>query len=123
LEYEPRNARLLVIMIPVPVPVIAVVIAAAVSHEVRHADFISAAKALAIRLTLIAPNMRMTVLVSVVHVRSAVVVKIPACAFDAILKTLALGFAPFLRWRIPAAAILRIAIMMFLGQGGSFDRA
>jgi hypothetical protein len=103
--------------------VIPVMVTATVSHEVRHARFISAPKALAISISLVARYMRMTVLVAVVHVRTAVIVKIPACAFDPIVKTLPLGFPPFLRRGIPAAAILRIAVVMFLGQGGSLDRA
>ena len=95
-----------------------------VSHEMRHGRFISAAKALTIRISLVARNMRMTVLVAVIHVRSTVIINILACAFDPIVKTLPLGLPPFLRRRIPTAAILRIGIAMsFLGQAGGLDRA
>jgi hypothetical protein len=110
-------------MIPIPVPVIPVMVAVAVTHEVRYAHFISAAKALAIRISLVTRNMRMTVLVSIVHVRPTVIVKIPARAFDSIVKSLALSFPPFLWGRIPSAAILGIAIMAFLGHCGTLDRA
>jgi hypothetical protein len=94
-----------------------------VSHEVRHAGVISAAKALTVRISLVARNVGMTVLVAVVHVRSAVIVNILTRAFDPVVKTLPLDLPPFLRWRIPTAAILSIVIVMFLGQGGGLDRA
>jgi hypothetical protein len=103
---------------------VSVTVSVTVSHEVRHGRLISAAKAVTIRISLVTRNMGMTVLVAVIHVRPAVIINILACAFDPIVKTLPLGLPPFLRWRIPTAAILRIGIAMsFLGQAEGLDRA
>ncbi len=99
------------------------VVSVTVSHEVRHGGFISASKAFTVRISLVARYVRMTVLVAIVHVRSAVIINILACSFDPIVKALPLGFAPILRWRIPTATILSIGIVMFLGQAGGLDRA
>ena len=94
-----------------------------VSHEVRHTSIISAAIAFTVRISLVARNMRMTVLIAVVYVWPAMIIEIPVCAFDPIVKTLPLDFSPFLRWRIPTAAILRIGIVMsLLGQAEGLDR-
>ncbi len=69
------------------VPVVVMVV---VALQVRHTHLITTAKAVAIRISLVAWNMRMTVLIAVVHVRPPVIVEILARAFDPIVKTLPL---------------------------------
>jgi hypothetical protein len=103
---------------------VVVVVMVVVSLEVRHTYVIATAKAFTIRIPLVARNMRMAVLVAVAHVWPPVIVEVLARTFDPIVKTLPLDLLQFLRWCIPAAAILSIAfVRRSLGKAGSFDRA
>jgi hypothetical protein len=93
-----------------------------VSDKVSHADVIATAKAIAVRVPLVAWSMRMTVLIAVIHVWAAVVVEILVRAFDSIVEPLALDLLHFLRWRIPSAVILSVGIVRgTLGHAGCFD--
>jgi hypothetical protein len=78
------------------------------AHQVSHTAFVAATKSFAVRFSHSPRNTGMTILVAVVHIRPAVVVKIPARAFDAVMKAAALHFLPLLRRRIPRAAFLSI---------------
>ena len=50
-------------------------------------------------------NMRMTKLIAVVDIWSAVIVVVLACAFNAVVKTLALDVAKLLRRTVPRAVL------------------
>jgi hypothetical protein len=73
-----------------------------------HGAVISLAEALAIVLAKVARDPGVTVLIAVIHVRTAVIVEVLAGAFDAIVKALTLGLAELCRRSIPSAAVLAV---------------
>src|ERR1700722_5333638 len=90
---------------------------ASVMHEMIHGFVVAAAESLAIVVSRTSLNMRMTVFITVVHVRLAVVVEVLASSFDAIVEALTLDIAKLLRWCIPFTPSLIIAAWLFLWLG------
>jgi hypothetical protein len=91
---------------------------------VSHAALIAATETIAVRFPIAARNIRIAILVAVVHVWPAVVVGVSLRANDPVAKSAALDLLQFLRRRIPAAAILAIAgRWRSLRHSGSFGRA
>jgi hypothetical protein len=83
-------------------------------HEMIHGDLVPAAESLAVVMSRTCLNMRMTVLITVVHVWLAVVVQVLAGSFDAVVKALTLNIAKLLRWCIPSTRSLIITAWLFL---------
>ena len=79
------------------------------AHEVRHTLLIAPAKAFTVRFPLFARNMRLAILIAVVHVGRTVVIAVFAGALDTIMKALTLELTELRRWRIPSARALLIA--------------
>jgi len=72
-------------------------------HEMVHCFFIAPTKTFAIIFTRTRLNIWVPVFLAVIHVRSAVIVKILAGALDSIVITLPLDLTKFLWRRIPTA--------------------
>jgi hypothetical protein len=83
-------------------------------HHVVHRYLVAAAEALAIVGLGAVGNMRMTILIPVVNVRSAVIVVVLAGTFDAIVKSLTLDVSKLLRGSIPIVVSI---VIMRLGRG------
>jgi hypothetical protein len=96
-------------------------LAVVVAHEMSHGSLIAAAKALAVRLTLVEGETGMTVLIPVVHIWPTVIVEVSSRAFYAVLKSAALNLFPLSRRRIPCVAILGICRMLTLGHSNRSD--
>ena len=79
------------------------------THQMMHGAVISLPEPFTIVLAKIARDPGMTVLIAVIHVRTAVIVKVLAGAFNAIVKALTLGLAELCRGRIPSPAVLAVA--------------
>ena len=74
-------------------------------HHVIHCYFVATAKTIAVISLGAVWNMRMTILIAIIDVRSAMIVVILACAFDTIMKTLALDVAKLLRRIVPRSVL------------------
>jgi hypothetical protein len=74
--------------------------------KVRNAPIVTAAKSLLIRFALFGGKMRISILVAIVHVGTAVIVEILARAHDPIVKTLTLHIPQILRRPLPVIPIL-----------------
>ena len=80
------------------------------ARQMGHASLITTPKAIPVRLPLFGRKIRMTVFITIVGVRPAVIVKIFLRANNPIAKTPALCLLQLLRWCVPAVAILAIAL-------------
>jgi peptide/nickel transport system ATP-binding protein len=71
---------------------------------VAHAGIVAALEAIAVCLAHLPRNiLRIPVLVAVIHIRSAVVVKVPLCAYKSIMEAAALNVVELVRWLVPGA--------------------
>jgi hypothetical protein len=68
-----------------------VMIVVAISHEVVRSYLVSAAESFTIGFPLLARKMRVTELIAIVYVETAVIVEVLARAFDPVAKSLVLG--------------------------------
>jgi len=89
-------------------------------HEVGHGGLITTAEACTVVFPCSAKVMRAAILIAIVDVRAAAILKVPARAFNAIVKALPLDFAEFLRWRVPSAHALAPVLVMTID--GSWRR-
>ncbi len=83
-------------------------------HHVVHRYLVAAAEAFAIVGLGAVRNMRMTIFIPVINVRSAVIVVVLAGTFNAIVKSLTLNVAKFLWGSIPIVVSI---VIMRLGRG------
>jgi hypothetical protein len=90
---------------------------ASVMHQMIHGFVVAAAESLAIVMSRTCLNMRMTELITVIHVWLAVVVEVLASSFDSIVEALTLDIAKLLRWCIPSTRPLIITARLFLWLG------
>jgi hypothetical protein len=79
-----------------------------------HGGFVAATETLAIVSAGTSRNVRMTIFIAVIDVRSAVVVVILAGAFDSIVKALALYVAKLLRRIVPGSIMVAV---LTIGRG------
>lgn len=78
-----------------------VVIVIAIAHHMVDGDMVPAAEAVTVGLTLIRRKVRMTVLVSVVHIGTTVIIEVFAGAFDTILESLPAELIEFIWGSVP----------------------
>jgi len=86
-------------------------------QEMIHGNLVPAAESIAVVLSRTWRDMRMTVLIAIVHVRPAVVIEVLASSFDAIVEALTLDIAKLLRWCVPSTRSLIITAWLFLWLG------
>ena len=104
-------------MIVIAVPIIAVMMFASTAffHHVVHRTVITATEPFAIFPAHAAIDMRVAIFFPVAHVGLAVVIKISAGAFNAVMKTLPLCVAELLRGCVPLTVAL-IASLLISGR-------
>jgi hypothetical protein len=94
--------------VTIPVVPVMVVIAVTISPKVAHTHAVSTSETITISFAFFRPQMRVTVLVTVIHIRPPMIVIISARAFNSIVKSAALDFVQLSRRSIPTAAIIAI---------------
>lgn len=98
--------------------------AAAAVHQVLHTDLVAAAEAFAVVVTQGAFDVRVAVLVAVVHVRTAVVVEVLARTLDAVVEAAPGSVLELGRRSVPSALIRtrrrwrRSLLVLRTGSGG-----
>jgi hypothetical protein len=92
---------------------------------VVYAYLVTAFKTAAISLAIPLRHMRMTKLVTIVHIRPAVIILIFASAFDAVVEPMAMNFVQLRRGSIPIMGLTVTCVHRRRGSGwnsGSFGR-
>jgi len=74
-------------------------------HHVIHRYFVATTKTIAVVGLGAVWNMGMTILIAVIDVGPAMIVVVLTCAFDTIMKTLALDVAKLLRRTVPRSVL------------------
>src|SRR6185369_12723359 len=96
-------------VVVIVVMIVVDVMAVAIAHHVIHSLLISAAESLPVVLTCAPLDMRMAILIAIIHIRPTMLVVILARALDPVVIALALNFAKLAGRSIPSTFILRIA--------------
>jgi hypothetical protein len=84
-------------------------------HDVRHRDVVAPAESLPISPAQFARHTGVSVFIAIIHVRAPVVIEVPVCAFDAIVKAAALNIVPSVRRPLPVVAVLAKALRLKAG--------
>jgi hypothetical protein len=81
------------------------------ARQVSDAHIIATAETFAVRFSVTSSKIRVTVLLTVVDIGSAMIADVFARAFNSIAESLALDIIPLLRGRLPVVVILRAIVL------------